>query len=116
VVQRAEVPNGPVAIKVISKKKVKGHEPMVYEEISLLTRVNHPRIVRFFEWFESSKNFYIVTEFATGGELFETICDCGKISERDAVSVVKETLEVVEYLHSMEIVHRGKPCKKPRRF
>ena len=106
-VQQAEGPDGPVAVKVISKKNVKGHEHMVYEEMNLLKRLNHPHIVRFYEWFESSKNFYIVTELATGGELFERICEYGRFTERDAVSVVKETLEAVAYLHGMEIVHRG---------
>ena len=77
---------------------------MVYEEMNLLKRLNHPHIVRFYDWFESSKNFYIVTELATGGELFERICEYGRFT---AVSVVKETLEAVAYLHGMEIVHRG---------
>jgi calcium/calmodulin-dependent protein kinase I len=96
-----------VAVKVIAKKNVKGHEHMVYDEMSLLERLNHPHIVRFVEWFESTKNFYIVTELATGGELFERICECGRFTERDAVEVVKETLEAVAYLHDNQIVHRG---------
>jgi len=80
---------------------------MVYEEMNLLKRLDHPHIVRFYEWFESTKNFYIVTELATGGELFERICDYGRFTEHDAVFVVKETLEAVAYLHDMQIVHRG---------
>src|ERR1700694_4165459 len=93
VVQEAVGPNGKVAIKVISKKTVKGHEHMVYDEMNLLKRLNHPHIVRFYEWFESTKNFYIVTALATGGELFERICECGRFTESDAVVVVHETLE-----------------------
>lgn len=111
--QQADGPDGPVAVKVIAKKNVKGHEHMVYEEMELLKRLNHPHIVKFYEWFESSKNFYIVTELATGGELFERICDYGRFTERDAVNVVKETLDAVAYLHDMEIVHRGRLPMSP---
>ena len=75
--------------------------------MELLKRLDHPHIVRFYEWFESNKNFYIVTELATGGELFARICECGRFTERDAVNVVRETLEAIAYLHDKQIVHRG---------
>ena len=52
--------------------------------------------------------FYIVTQLATGGELFDRICDKGKFTEKDASQTIRQVLEAVDYLHGKNIVHRGK--------
>jgi serine/threonine protein kinase len=44
---------------------------------------------------------------ATGGELFDRICERGKFTEKDAVSTMKAVLKGVEYLHAHHVVHRG---------
>ncbi|KAK9480967.1 kinase-like domain-containing protein [Lipomyces japonicus] len=95
-----------VAVKIILKKNVKGHESMVYDELNLLRSLNHPHIVGFRDWFESREKFYIVTQLATGGELFDRICERGKYTEKDAVETVREILQAVDYLHDLNIVHR----------
>jgi calcium/calmodulin-dependent protein kinase I len=48
-----------------------------------------------------------VTELATGGELFDRICECGKFTEKDATQTIKQILDAVRYLHERNIVHRG---------
>lgn len=53
IVREADGPDGKVAVKIILKKNVKGNEQMVYDELKLLQRLNHPHIVRFRDWFES---------------------------------------------------------------
>ncbi len=53
--------------------------------------------------------YYIVTQLATGGELFDRICEYGKFTEKDAARTIKEVLEAVDYLHYNNVVHRGKP-------
>ena len=53
IVREAVGPAGKVAIKIILKKNVKGNENMVYDELDMLRRLNHPHIVRFHDWFES---------------------------------------------------------------
>ncbi|KTW30751.1 hypothetical protein T552_00463 [Pneumocystis carinii B80] len=97
---------GRVAVKIIDKQSVKGHESMVYQEMEILKRLDHPHIVTFKEWFESNSKFYIVTELATGGELFDRICEYGKFSEKDAVVIIKEILDALSYIHDNQIVHR----------
>ncbi|KJZ79039.1 Calcium protein kinase [Hirsutella minnesotensis 3608] len=106
VVREADGPTGKVAIKIILKKNVKGNEKMVYDELDMLQRLKHPHIVKFVDWFESRDKFYIVTELATGGELFDRICDQGKFTEMDASQTIKQVLSAVDYLHKNNVVHR----------
>ncbi|KAF8424639.1 kinase-like domain-containing protein [Tirmania nivea] len=106
IVREADGPTGKVAVKIILKKNVKGNERMVYDELDLLQRLHHPHIIRFVDWFESRDKYYIVTQLATGGELFDRICEYGKFTEKDASRVIREVLGAVDYLHQNNIVHR----------
>ncbi|KAF8242362.1 Pkinase-domain-containing protein [Wilcoxina mikolae CBS 423.85] len=106
IVREADGPTGKVAVKIILKKNVKGNEQMVYDELMLLQRLHHPNIVAFHDWFESRDKYYIVTQLATGGELFDRICEYGKFTEKDASKIIREVLEAVSYLHDNNIVHR----------
>lgn len=57
---------------------------------------------------DKQDKYYIVTELATGGELFDRICEQGKFTEKDASQTIKQVLGAVDYLHSKNVVHRGK--------
>ncbi|KAL2165250.1 hypothetical protein VTH06DRAFT_547 [Thermothelomyces fergusii] len=106
IVREAESPNGRVAVKIILKKAVRGNERMVLDELDMLQRLKHPHIVKFVDWFESRDKYYIVTELATGGELFDRICEQGKFTEKDASQTIRQVLDAVNYLHRNNVVHR----------
>ncbi|BFZ55963.1 Calmodulin-dependent protein kinase cmk2 [Savitreella phatthalungensis] len=97
---------GQVAVKIITKKTVKGHEDMVFDEIQMLEGLDHPHIIHLKEHFESNTKFYVTTTLATGGELFDRICQLGKFTESDAVTIIRQVLEALKYLHERNIVHR----------
>ncbi|KAL4800760.1 Calcium/calmodulin-dependent protein kinase [Aspergillus venezuelensis] len=106
IVREADCASGKVAVKIILKRNVRGNERMVYDELDLLQKLNHPHIVSFVDWFESKDKFYIVTQLATGGELFDRICEYGKFTEKDASQTIRQVLDAVNYLHQRNIVHR----------
>jgi calcium-dependent protein kinase len=58
-------------------------------EINILKTIDHPNIVKIYEYFEDSKRFYIVQDSIEGGELFDEIIKRGHFSEKDAAVLMK---------------------------
>jgi calcium-dependent protein kinase len=71
--------------------------------------MDHPNIIKLFEIFEDKKYYYIITEFLTGGELFEKITDeefYSDFTEKDAANLMEQVFTGINYCHSKSIVHR----------
>ena len=62
-----------VAIKVMNKSKLKDHLDAIFEEVGILTKLDHPNIVKYYETYVDEKYIYLVMEYIDGGELFEKI-------------------------------------------
>lgn len=93
------------AMKTIKKNAV--CEDKSLREIENLMLLDHPKILKLYEFFYDNKNIYIITEFCEGGELFDKIKERnGFFTERDAATILKSIFQAVAYCHSMKLVHR----------
>ncbi|KAI8332738.1 kinase-like domain-containing protein [Choanephora cucurbitarum] len=97
------------ACKIINKKLMEGREHMIRNEINILKRVSqgNKNILSLVDYFETLNNLYLVTDLASGGELFDRICEKGSYFEKDAAHIVQTICAAVAYLHENGIVHRG---------
>ena len=83
-----------------------GDQQTMINEISILRKLDHPNIVKIYEYFEDPKRYYIITDHIQGGELFDEIIQRGKFSEYDCAVILKQILSAVSYCHHYGVIHR----------
>ncbi len=96
-----------VAVKCIDRKKLsKEDEDALKIETGILDEIKHPNIISLYGFYDDPKNYYIVTEFMQGGELFDRIVKKEFYSEEDAQKVVRTLGSAIKYCHDRGIAHR----------
>lgn len=91
-----------VAIKIIEKSTEKN----IFCEISILKAISHPNILEVYEIIETSTNFYIISEYINGGELFGYIQKKTRLNQNEISLFFFQMVNSLDYLHSHNIVHR----------
>ena len=78
----------------------------LYNELNILSIVDHPNIVRVHEYFENEGIAFIIMEFMEGGELFDRIVQYEHYTEKQASDSFRPIVDAVRYCHSLGICHR----------
>ncbi|KAL0280770.1 UNVERIFIED_CONTAM: hypothetical protein PYX00_001972 [Menopon gallinae] len=96
-----------VAIKIIDKSQL---DPVnllkVYREVDIMKQLDHPHIIKLYQVMETKNMIYIVSEYASQGEIFDYIARCGRMNEVAARRKFWQILSAVEYCHNRRVVHR----------
>ena len=102
------ITNEKVAIKVLEKDKIvdEADKERVTREIHILKLIRHPSIIQLYEIIEDKEKLYLITEYASGGELFDYIVANQRVKELEACKFFQQLLDGIEYVHKLNIVHR----------
>lgn len=72
----------------------------------VLNLIKHPKIVSIVDLLEDNDNYYIVSEVIKGGPVSKRIRKNGPLHENKSRYIIKQVIDAVHYLHSMNICHR----------
>lgn len=75
-------------------------------EYDILSLLNHPNVLKYVDAWIDRKNFYVLNELCTGGELFERIHKERKFSERKAAKILTDIISAIHFCHEQNVVHR----------
>ncbi len=99
-------------IKKINKRDI-FEQKMVNQlnkEISIMYNINHPYSIKLINHFEDNEKLYLILELAENGSVYDYIQNNRKNKKKINIDFIKkiiiETIEIIKYLHSLNIMYR----------
>lgn len=101
--------NKKAAVKSLHKKLLSNHHirERFKNEAATLSQIEHPNIVKLYDYVETGDGLYLIMEYVDGVMLDDFIKrESGPIKEENAVRIMLGLLSGFSYAHSKNIVHR----------
>lgn len=92
-----------MSIKRIVESKQIEH---VQNEKDILSKINHPFLVRLYWTTHTNSLLYLLLEYVPGGELFQLMRKKEKFESKIAIFYASEVLLALDYLHHFDILYR----------
>lgn len=112
IVYRGEDPRleRPIAIKVLPPRKTSGKALERFKrEARVCARLDHPYILKIYDYGEEEQTYHIVMEFVEGVTLRDVIGDEPIVDDIDIVEMARifaQVCQALEYAHALGITHR----------
>ena len=97
------------AMKIINKNKMSlgnEEEDTLINEINIVKSLDHPNIMKVYEFFQKDDYLYIISELLSGGELLQKINENNQLSEDVSAFIMKQIFSAVDFCHQKGITHR----------
>lgn len=97
------------AVKMIRKEDIWGSLDELKVEMSHLCLLDHPHIVRLYEYYDDINCVYLVMDYCSGGDLYalvkQTKSAQQKFPEEFVAAVMRQVLFAIAHVHARSIVH-----------
>ena len=72
----------------------------------VISNQDHPSVMKFYEVVETSTRFYIITEYLSGGQLFERLSKTPVVNEKVAAKYMFNVIISLNYIHKNGLTHK----------
>jgi predicted Ser/Thr protein kinase len=96
------------AVKVLSAELTSDPEfgQRFYQEAKHQALLHHPNIVDVIDYIEEDGRYFMVMEYVEGKNVDDLIKEKGKLSEQEAIAIMKDVLAALSFAHAKGLVHR----------
>ena len=96
------------AVKIFPKDNLsdKGDSDRFQREINAMAFLRHENLVILHDLFWDDKNFYLILDYCSGGELFEYIVKHDKLDETTSAFIFQQIASALQFCHSYGVAHR----------
>jgi serine/threonine protein kinase len=82
--------------------------PYMFNELDIMNSLNHKKLIRLHDAYDSSKSLILIEELAAGGELMrDHLLRRDFYTERIVAMFIYQTLQGLEHMHTRQIGHMG---------
>ncbi|KAL0843299.1 hypothetical protein Bca101_016544 [Brassica carinata] len=83
----------------------KSRKSKVLQEVRILHSLNHPNVLKFYAWYETSAHMWLVLEYCVGGDLRTLLQQDCKLPEDSVYGLAYDLVIALLFLHSKGITY-----------
>lgn len=89
------------AIKSVDKS----HKSKILQEVKILHSLDHPNVLKFNSWYETTAHLWLVLEYCVGGDLMTLLKQDSKLPEDSIHDLARDLVRALQFLHSKGIIY-----------